>query len=681
MKKLSGFVLFFLISGALLFSSGLEENSSLTTRGRYAAERGGVIAPEDLNVDALISSFDYRYPERESSGDVEIYLFNKQSPSAEKDGLIQIGIQGSVADFAELPPLNLVFVLDNSRAMDNEKKAWLRDSLASFVKKARPVDSLSLVAYGEKAKIHFESARIDNPEKLKAFNEALAELYASEIPSGAADMEGGLSLGCEQALVNYSGDSINLVLFFSAGTELSSRLNRAQALSGDVRISLSWNNRNDLDLYVVTPWGETIWYGGKEDSSGGMLDVDMNVNGETTEPVENVFWENESAPVGTYRVFVNNYDYHGDFIDPSEFQVEVKNGNEYLRREGFVTGSGDYSTVDVCEFEYTGTEEAAPIYKTASEYRDRGITIAALGIGNGFDVELMKLLAGGGGGKFRYFDSREKIQTAFSVDAEFERLAVPAARNLDMEIGFNPEIEILETWGYENKVEDNRVFFQISSLNRGDHETIMVRYRIPGAENSPQEEPVVVSFKMSAADFSGEQREDTETSREIPAEDTSESQVGPVELGEFARLVKEAGEKYHKKDDVESSLRHIEETKKSLDMLRETAGENELFEAASKLLAAYVEQFSSALVPALPSQYVIRSWGVYRDCFWNIAALPWVYGDPYKWPLLYEANRDRLPAPNNPNWIEPGTVIDIPSLQGEQRAGLWEEGKSYPPLP
>jgi len=81
--------------------------------------------------------------------------------------------------------------------------------------------------------------------------------------------------------------------------------------------------------------------------------------------------------------------------------------------------------------------------------------------------------------------------------------------------------------------------------------------------------------------------------------------------------------------------------------------------------------------PGLPARYIVRTWSDYRDCLWNIAAQPWVYNDPWKWKVLYEANKSKLPDASNPNLILPGMVMDIPSIKGETRQGTWEAGKGY----
>ena len=82
----------------------------------------------------------------------------------------------------------------------------------------------------------------------------------------------------------------------------------------------------------------------------------------------------------------------------------------------------------------------------------------------------------------------------------------------------------------------------------------------------------------------------------------------------------------------------------------------------------------------LPARYTVRSWDKYGDCFWNIAGRPWVYGDPRRWPLLYQANKNKIPNPKNPDLIEEGMVMDIPSVNGEKRSGLWSPDAVYTPL-
>jgi hypothetical protein len=80
----------------------------------------------------------------------------------------------------------------------------------------------------------------------------------------------------------------------------------------------------------------------------------------------------------------------------------------------------------------------------------------------------------------------------------------------------------------------------------------------------------------------------------------------------------------------------------------------------------------------LPAQYQVRSWTASRDCFWNIAARDWAYGDSRHWRYLYDANRSKLSNSNNPNLLQPGIILDIPSIRGEVREGLWDENADYP---
>jgi hypothetical protein len=110
----------------------------------------------------------------------------------------------------------------------------------------------------------------------------------------------------------------------SGFSDLGDRLRQAGAKTGDVQISLAWNNGNDLDLHVETPGNEKIWYSQRQSSCGGELDVDMNAGGATSQrPVENVYWPTGGSPTGKFRVYVHHFANHGG-RDPTRFQVTIK---------------------------------------------------------------------------------------------------------------------------------------------------------------------------------------------------------------------------------------------------------------------------------------------------------------------------------------------------------------------
>src|SRR5574344_1015045 len=82
-------------------------------------------------------------------------------------------------------------------------------------------------------------------------------------------------------------------------------------------------------------------------------------------------------------------------------------------------------------------------------------------------------------------------------------------------------------------------------------------------------------------------------------------------------------------------------------------------------------------VTPLPKFYIVRPWAESKDCFWNISGRPYVYNNPLLWENLYEANKAALPDPKNPNLILPGMKMEIPSLTGEYRDGVYSPDTSY----
>ena len=134
------------------------------------------------------------------------------------------------------------------------------------------------------------------------------------------------------------------------------------------------------------------------------------------------------------------------------------------------------------------------------------------------------------------------------------------------------------------------------------------------------------------------------------------------------RTFYETSVRAHADNNLEYSINSAKRSIEYLLMIQSSSG-----------VAAPPSAYTTSAVPgALPRQYTVRTWANERDCLWNIAGYPWVYGDPLRWRDLYNANRARLPDPNNPDLIHPGMILEIPSIRGEIREGMWDPNRTYP---
>jgi hypothetical protein len=130
------------------------------------------------------------------------------------------------------------------------------------------------------------------------------------------------------------------------------------------------------------------------------------------------------------------------------------------------------------------------------------------------------------------------------------------------------------------------------------------------------------------------------------------------ETGEAARREAEARERARRQE--ESTPENAEEAAR-----REEEGRRLLESLAVRGQTEY-SSGETGVIP-LPRYYVVRA----GDTFNRIAADPRIYNNPSEWFVLYQANRDKLRDPNNPDQLSAGTVIEIPSIAGENREGTY----------
>lgn len=118
--------------------------------------------------------------------------------------------------------------------------------------------------------------------------------------------------------------------------------------TGDVQVTLSWNNEQpiDLDLWVTDPSGGRCYYGNNPSASGGQLDRDNTCGGYINGRPENIFWTD--APLGQYIVQVDLYSTCGSSVTSQGFTVRVVAGGNVKTYSGTV--STTHETIQVATF-------------------------------------------------------------------------------------------------------------------------------------------------------------------------------------------------------------------------------------------------------------------------------------------------------------------------------------------
>ena len=127
----------------------------------------------------------------------------------------------------------------------------------------------------------------------------------------------------------------------SAGNYTGAAVTYVPVLSGDIQVSVSWDAESDVDLHVIEPGTEEIYYGNPGSAAGGVLDLDSNA-GCTLDHVknENITYPSVTPPSGTYAVRVDYWDSCGVAATNYVVTIRVK-GHAVQAFQGQFTGTGD----------------------------------------------------------------------------------------------------------------------------------------------------------------------------------------------------------------------------------------------------------------------------------------------------------------------------------------------------
>ena len=199
-----------LVNPVSTFSTDVD-TASYTNARRYLM--GGQLPPVDaVRVEEFINYFDYQLASPESIDEpIGIETELMPTPWNENTQLMRVSLQAYRSNMDDLPPLNLVFLLDVSGSMNAaDKLPLMQRSFNLLVNQLRPQDHVAIAVYAGDSGVVLEPTSGD--QKAQIMN-AINNLRAGGSTHGSA----GIHLAYQLAQQNFKTDSINRVILGTDG--------------------------------------------------------------------------------------------------------------------------------------------------------------------------------------------------------------------------------------------------------------------------------------------------------------------------------------------------------------------------------------------------------------------------------------------------------------------------------
>lgn len=120
--------------------------------------------------------------------------------------------------------------------------------------------------------------------------------------------------------------------------------------NGVLKVTMAWEFPSDIDLHVIEPGGNEIYFANRRSSTSGWLDTDNLDGGRPGSPaVENVFWE--TAPAGRYVVKVKYFGTRAGGRNGGPVLVVIQVNGEETRHSVNLTHEGEEVVVDTIDYQ------------------------------------------------------------------------------------------------------------------------------------------------------------------------------------------------------------------------------------------------------------------------------------------------------------------------------------------
>jgi Ca-activated chloride channel family protein len=172
----------------------------------------GQLPPQDaVRVEELVNYFSYSYPQAVSGHPFSVSTEVAKAPWNPEHLLLRVGVKTMEQHVSDMPPANLVFLVDVSGSMnERDKLPLVQSTLKLLVEQLRPQDRVALVVYAGRTAVELPSTPGNQKHKILV---AISRLSAGGSTAG----EAALRLAYEQARAGYVKGGINRILLATDG--------------------------------------------------------------------------------------------------------------------------------------------------------------------------------------------------------------------------------------------------------------------------------------------------------------------------------------------------------------------------------------------------------------------------------------------------------------------------------
>ena len=185
------------------------DRASYSNIRRFIQQQNQLPPKNAVRIEEMINYFEYDYPQPTDAHPLSINTEFAACPWNPNNRLALVGLQGKLVSTENVPPMNLVFLIDVSGSMSDDI-ALMKEAFQLLVEKMRPEDRISIVTYAGATGVVLSPTTGEHKDKIK---KAIRKLESGGSTGGSA----GINLAYKLAKKHYVENGNNRVILATDG--------------------------------------------------------------------------------------------------------------------------------------------------------------------------------------------------------------------------------------------------------------------------------------------------------------------------------------------------------------------------------------------------------------------------------------------------------------------------------